>query len=68
MTEHDPKFSKSKFFKTEPNWHLEKGASQEDKDEFEKYMNMGENYQLIVDYPKMKNPYYTWSGKVIDKR
>ena len=66
MTPNDPKFMKSKFFVDEPQWHLKEGASEEDKRELEEWMNTG-NYQLVIDYPKMKNPYYTWSGKVVDK-
>ena len=66
MTPAEPNFLKSKFFVAEPQWHLKSGASEEDKKELEEWMNSG-NYQLIIDNPDMDNPYYTWSGKVIDK-
>lgn len=67
MTEKDPKFTQSKYFVAKPEWHLRAGASEEDKKALEEWMNAGTNYSLIADNPDMKNPYYTWSGKVIDK-
>ncbi len=68
MTERDPKFTRSKYFKTKPKWHLEKEASEEDKKALEEWMNDENHYSLIIENPSMKNPYYTWSGKVLDKR
>ena len=60
-----PEFTKSKFFVPNPKWHLKPGASNEDKQALEEYMNPDPD--IIIDHPEMENPYYTWSGRVIDK-
>jgi len=65
MTGAAPQFTKSKYFVAKPKWHMKLGASEEDKRALESYMNP--DYDVIIDHPEMENPYYTWSGKVIDK-
>lgn len=64
-----PEFVHSKFFKaTDPDWHLESGASEAEKKELEEFMNGGSYPELWKERnPGMKNPYYTWSGKIVDK-
>ena len=68
MVDTSPKFTRSKYFVAKPDWHLKDGASAEDKKTLEEYMNSGDlpGYWK-VKHPEMKKPYYTWSGKVIDK-
>ncbi len=63
-----PEFTDSKFFVVKPEWHMEPGASDEDKRELEKFMNGGDYPKLWKSRnPQMKKPYYTWSGKIVDK-
>ena len=63
-----PEFTQSKYFVKDPEWHLKEGASNEDKKALEEFMNGGSYPGLWKNrYPKMKKPYYTWSGEVIDK-
>lgn len=63
-----PEFTGSKFFKAAPDWHLENGASDEEKKQLEQFMNGGCYPELWKERnPKMKNPYYTWSGEIVDK-
>ena len=63
-----PEFTRSKYFVVDPDWHMEPGASDKDKKALEEFMNGGDYPKLWkVRYPEMKNPYYTWSGEVIDK-
>ena len=63
-----PEFTNSKYFVPKPDWHLEAGASEEDKRALEKYMN-SEAFKPLwkAENPNMKNPYYTWDGKLIEK-
>ncbi len=63
-----PEFTGSKFFVVDPEWHLKEGASDKDKKDLEEFMNGGDYPKLWKHkYPEMKRPYYTWSGKVVDK-
>ena len=43
---------------------LKPGASDEEKREFEAYMNDGLNGRLF--FPEIKKPYYRWNGDVVD--
>lgn len=51
------------------NLRLSAKASDEDKAAFEAYImnSMGGAYFLKKGYPKMKDPYYTWEGKVVER-
>lgn len=63
-----PEFTHSKFFRATPDWHLENGASDEEKKQLEQFMNGGCYPELLKERnPNMKNPYYTWSGEIVDK-
>ena len=63
-----PKYVTSKYFVGGSEYRLLPGASDELKAEFEKEVNSGGMAEDIrEDYPDMKNPWYTWEGKVIDK-
>lgn len=64
-----PEFTHSKFFKaTDPDWHLENGASETEKRELEEFMNGGSYPELWKErYPEMKKPYYCWNGEVEDR-
>jgi restriction endonuclease Mrr len=60
-------FETERFVK-EPTYHLTPDATQEEKDEFETYMNTGNRLlDLMDEHTDMVDPYYTWEGKVIDK-
>jgi len=63
-----PEFTSSKYFVADPEWHMLPGASDKDKKELEEFMNGG-GYPNIwkSENPNMKKPYYTWSGKIVDK-
>lgn len=52
------------------NLKLKGSATDEEKAEFEDYvMNaMAGNVFLKEDYPDMKDPYYTWEGKVVERK
>lgn len=64
-----PRFFDSKYFKQEPDWHLESGATNAEKKELEEYMNGGAlTREYKRKHPEMKNPWYTWSGEIIDKK
>lgn len=64
-----PKYTKSRYFSPAPEWHLTDGAPQKLKDEFESDMNTDNLRKLYrQSYPKVKNPYYTWQGKIIDRK
>lgn len=63
-----PEFTDSEYFVVKPEWHMEPGASDEDKRALEKFMNGGDYPKLWKRrYPQMRNPYYTWSGEIVDK-
>ncbi len=51
------------------NLRLKDAATDEEKTEFERYaMHMMGGYRLLKrGYPKMKEPYYTWEGRVVEK-
>lgn len=51
------------------NLRLMDGVSDEDKEAFESYamIAMGGDYFLKEMFPKMKDPYYTWEGKVVER-
>lgn len=51
------------------NLRLKAGASDEEKESFEDYaMNgMGGAFFLKAEHPEMREPYYTWEGKVVEK-
>ncbi len=51
------------------NLRLKPSASDEDKRGFESYaMNvMGGNHFMKKGYPHMKEPYYTWEGRVVER-
>ncbi len=58
----------SECFIAEPVFHLSETATDEQKEEFETYMNTGERLlELMDNYAQMRDPYYTWEGEVIDK-
>ena len=63
-----PEFTKSEYFSSKPRWHLEEGAPQDLIEEFEKFMNSKTAvFVMKKDHPEMVLPYYSWTGKVIDK-
>ncbi len=51
------------------NLRLKKEATNKEKQDFEAYVmyTMGGDYFLTADHPDMKEPYYTWEGKVVEK-
>ncbi len=51
------------------NLRLKPTATDEDKHSFECYVmqEMAGQYFLKEDYPDMKDPYYTWEGKVVER-
>ncbi len=58
----------SECFIEEPVFHLSENATEEEKNEFETYMNTGDRLMELLDnYAQMRDPYYTWKGEVIDK-
>lgn len=60
-----PFFWTSKYFKKDPCYHLTADAPEEMKQEFEEYFSdwdLGKS-----EHPEMKNPTYTWEGKIIDR-
>ena len=63
-----PEFTKSEYFENQPVWRLKEGASSELKGEFEKFMNAGNVSKFYKkDHPEMENPYYLWTGEIVDK-
>ena len=63
-----PEFTHSKYFVSKPEWHMLPGASDKEKKELEEFMNGGDYPKLWKGRnPQMQNPYYTWSGEVVDK-
>lgn len=63
-----PEFTNSEYFVAKPEWHMEAGASDKEKKELEEFMNGGCYPELWKERnPKMKKPYYMWSGKIVDK-
>jgi len=68
MIELPPKFTDSKYFKAEPEWHLEKDAPDSLKKEFEVYMNSEKKSELYKRvFPDMKSPFCDWTGKIVDR-
>lgn len=68
MTGPAPSFTESEYFESKPDWHFREGASEADKKALEKMMNtrlMASAYK--ESYPKMRHPYYAWTGEIIDK-
>ena len=51
------------------NLKLKAAAKDSDKADFEKYVmnTMGGEVFLKEGYPDMKDPYYTWEGKVVER-
>ena len=47
---------------------LKDTASQEEKDNFEKEMNEMLKSMAKLVFPEMESPYYTWSGKIVDRK
>ena len=63
-----PEYTKSKYFRKDPVWHLTKDAPDKLKAEFELDMNTPETLQRLKKaYPDMKGPVYSWTGKVVDR-
>lgn len=63
-----PKFVESKYFVAEPEWHLLPEATDKMKKKFEEYMNRPGPAEVYKrSYSDMKNPWYTWEGKIEDK-
>lgn len=52
------------------NLKLKASATDEDKEDFEDYVmnTMGGCVFLRENYPDMKDPYYTWEGKVVERK
>lgn len=69
MTERAPSIIRSKFFVSEPEWHMKDDAPDKMKKLFEKQMNDEKNkfIWMLEKYKEMKNPYICWNGEVIDK-
>lgn len=64
-----PSYTKSKYFVSEPNWHISAEASDKLKELFERDMNKPNLTKIYKQsYPNVKNPFYTWEGKIIDKK
>lgn len=65
-----PRFTRSEFFVKDPEWHLEEGATEEEKRALEKFMNR-EDYGYPEEWkekhPEMKHPWYCWDGVIRDK-
>lgn len=51
------------------NLRLTEEATDREKEEFEVYImyQMGGDYFLKKLFPNMRDPYYTWEGKVVEK-
>ena len=64
-----PKYTMSRFFMSEPTWHLLKEAPKELKIQFELDMNEPQLTELYKkNYPRMNNPFYKWTGKIVDRK
>ena len=64
-----PIYANSKYFVGGTEWRLAEGAPQNLKDMFEEDMNADHLRKLYrLTYPEMENPYYTWEGKIVDKK
>lgn len=64
-----PDFVNSKYFVSEPDWHLEDGASEKEKKDLERFMNTEEYRSVLKElHPGMKNPWYCWDGEVREKK
>lgn len=70
MTRSAPSIVKSKFFVSEPMWHMKDDAPDKMKELFEKQMNSEENrfIWMLKKYEDMENPYLRWNGEVIDRK
>ena len=63
-----PEYTKSKYFRKDPTWHLTEDAPKELKAKFELDINTPETLKRLREsYPEMSGPVYSWSGKVIDR-
>ncbi len=68
MIEITPDFVDSEYFIAEPDWRLKKDAPERLKAEFEKYQNREKLSKLYKrEFPDMVNPYYEWTGKIVDR-
>ncbi len=61
----DPKGNKDSVF----NHRLKPTASDDEKHQFEAYamVQMNGEFFLTKRCPEMKDPYYTWEGKVVER-
>lgn len=48
-------------------YRLKPNATSEEKQKFEEYMLFGNSFFLKEFYPKFKDPYYTWDGKIVER-
>ena len=51
----------------ELNYRLKDGASDAEKKDFEYYQNSTNGNALRAIYKDLKEPYYTWEGKVVEQ-
>ena len=68
-----PEYMKSKYYKSREEGtyggRITDDAPDSLKAEFEEHMNNAPNFLYCMknDFPDIKEPYYTWDGRVIEK-